>query len=131
MLVSHHLVTSIPHLSLNVSTAWTDFHKKVNAALDGNISWDDFLLGCEIARSRAFSGGYTGTPFNPLIYAFTLVLVAVYAGLGLGSLEQAANGAALVFCASVLRDFVVPKLFKTKKYVICRKSSVVAGYVSL
>jgi len=33
--------------------------------------------------------------------------------------EQAANGAALVFCASVLRDFVLPKLFKTKKYVIC------------
>ena len=80
------------------------------------------MLGCEIARSRAFSGGYTGAPFNPLIYVFTLVLVSVYAGLGLGSLEQAANGAALVFCASVLRDFVVPKLFKTKKYVICRKS---------
>ena len=96
----------------------------MNAALDGTISWDDFLLGCEIARSRAFSGGYTGTPFNPLVYAFTLLLVTVYAGLGLGSLEQAANGAALVFCASVLRDFVVPKLFKTKKYVICRKSSV-------
>ena len=93
----------------------------MNAALDGTISWDDFLLGCEIARSRAFSGGYTGTPFNPLVYAFTLLLVTVYAALGLGSLEQAANGAALVFCASVLRDFVVPKLFKTKKYVICRK----------
>ncbi|KAL3932688.1 MAG: hypothetical protein SGBAC_010731 [Bacillariaceae sp.] len=113
------------HMSESVDRqqeAWTDFYQKVNAALDGStgiISWEDFLLGCEIARSRAFSGGYTGTPFNPLIYAFTLVLVSTYAGLGLGSLEQAANGAALVFCASVLRDFVVPKLFKTKKYVIC------------
>lgn len=85
------------------------------------MTWEQFLLGCEIARSRAFSGGYTGSPINPLIYAFTLVLVAIYAGLGLGTLEQAANGAALVFCASVLRDFVLPKLFKTKKYVICRK----------
>ncbi|CAJ1938707.1 unnamed protein product [Cylindrotheca closterium] len=110
------------HMSESVDRqqeAWTDFYQKVNAALDGTISWDDFLLGCEIARSRAFSGGYTGTIFNPLIYAFTLVLVTVYAGLGLGTLEQAANGAALVFCASVLRDFVIPKLFKTKKYVIC------------
>lgn len=110
------------HMSESVDRqqeAWTDFYQKVNSALDGSISWEDFLLGCEIARSRAFSGGYTGAPFNPLIYVFTLVLVSVYAGLGLGSLEQAANGAALVFCASVLRDFVVPKLFKTKKYVIC------------
>jgi hypothetical protein len=99
---------------------WTDYYNTLNSATDASVSWEQFLLGCEIARSRAFSGGYTGSPFNPLIYAFTLVLVTAYAGLGLGTLEQAANGAALVFCASVLRDFVVPKLFKTKKYVICR-----------
>jgi hypothetical protein len=54
-----------------------------------------------------------------LVYAFTLLLVTGYVGLNLGTLEQAANGAALVFCASVLRDFVVPKFFKAKKYVIC------------
>eukprot|EP00980_Cylindrotheca_fusiformis_P002534 scaffold596_cov87-Cylindrotheca_fusiformis.AAC.4 len=111
------------HMSESVDrqkTAWTNYFDKLNSALDKDIiSWDQFLLGCELARSRAFSGGYTGSPFNPLIYAFTLLLVTVYAGLGLGTLEQAANGAALVFCASVLRDFVVPKLFKTKKYVIC------------
>jgi hypothetical protein len=101
-------------------SVWTTYYNTLNSATDASVSWEQFLLGCEIARSRAFSGGYTGTPFNPLIYAFTLVLVTAYAGLGLGTIEQAANGSALVFCASVLRDFVVPKLFKTKKYVICR-----------
>lgn len=83
------------------------------------MTWEDFVWGCECARSRAFSGGYTGAPFNPLIYAFTLLLVTGYVGLNLGTLEQAANGAALVFCASVIRDFVLPKFFRLKKYVIC------------
>jgi len=39
--------------------------------------------------------------------------------LDLGTVEQAANGAALVFCGSVFRDFVLPKLFKSKRWVIC------------
>ncbi|KAL3913987.1 MAG: hypothetical protein SGARI_000366 [Bacillariaceae sp.] len=78
------------------------------------MTFDDFIWGCEVARSR-----YTGAPFNPFIYAFTLVLVTAYIGLNLGTLEQAANGAALVFCASILRDFVLPKFFRNKKYVIC------------
>jgi hypothetical protein len=73
----------------------------------------------QMARLRAFSGGYTGAPFNPFIYAFTLVLVTVYIDLNLGTLEQAANGVALVFCASILRDFVLPKFFRNKKYAIC------------
>ena len=30
-----------------------------------------------------------------------------------------ANGAALVVCASILKDFVFPKLLKSQKYVIC------------
>ena len=84
----------------------------------GSLSWEDFVWGCETARSRAFSGTTAGR-FNPGIYAFTLLLVAVYVGLGLGTLEQAANGAGVVFSASVLKDFVVPKLFKKKQYVIC------------
>ena len=87
------------------------------------LTWDRFLWGCEMARSRAFSGGYTGTPFNPLLYAFTLLLVAGYVGLHLGTLEQAANGAGVVLSAFVLRDFVLPKLGnkdqKRRRYVVC------------
>jgi hypothetical protein len=82
-------------------------------------SYDDFLWGADCARSRAFSGAYSGNAFDPNPYALTLVLVVAYIGLHLGTMEQASNGAALVFCASVLRDFVLPKLFKAKKYVIC------------
>ena len=91
-----------------------------NSKLDStNWSWDDFLWGCDIAKSRAFSGAYGGTAFDAKPYALTLILVIAYVGLGLGSIEQASNGAALVFCGSILRDFVVPKLFKNKKYVVC------------
>ena len=83
------------------------------------MTWDDFLWGCECTRSRAFSGAYTGSAFQPWTYAFTLLLVTTYVGLGFGELEQAANGGALVVCASIFNDFVLPKLFKTKRYVIC------------
>jgi hypothetical protein len=84
-----------------------------------NLSFEDFLWGCDCARSRAFSGAYGGTAFDPKPYALTLLLVAVYLGLGMGTVEQASNGAALVFCGTILKDFVLPKLFKSKKYVIC------------
>ncbi len=92
-----------------------------NSKLDAsNWSYEDFLWGCDVAKSRAFSGTYGGRAFDPKPYATTLFLVVVYVGLGLGSIEQASNGAALVFCGSVLKDFVAPKLlFKNKKYVIC------------
>lgn len=83
------------------------------------LSYDDFVWGCECARSRAFSGTYSGAAFNPAPYAFTLLLITVYVGLHLGSVEQAANGAAVVVCGSVLRDFVLPKLFKSRRYVVC------------
>ena len=83
------------------------------------MTYYDFAWGCECARSRAFSGGYSGSTFNPMTYVFTLLLVTVYVGLNLGTLEQAANGAALVVCASILNDFVLPKVFKKRKYVIC------------
>lgn len=93
-------------------------HIKTSSGIK-DMSWDDFVWGCECARSRAFSGAYTGSAFNPFNYAFTLLLVVIYVGAGFGTLEQAANGAALVFCAQVLKDFVLPKLFKKKRYVIC------------
>lgn len=83
------------------------------------MSWEDFVWGCECARSRVFSGAFTGSAFNPAVYVFTLALVAAYVGLGMGSIEDAANGAAVVVCGTILKDFVVPKLFKTKRYVIC------------
>jgi hypothetical protein len=76
-----------------------------------------------MARSRAFSGRGAGRrPFDPSPYALALVLAAAYVGLGMGTIEQAANGAALVVCGAVLRDIVAPKLFGKKKkqtYVIC------------
>jgi len=83
------------------------------------ISYDDFVWGCETARSRAFSGAYSGSAFNPIPYATVAALVAIYLGLGIGTVEQAANGAALVVCGSILKDFVLPKLLKVQKYVIC------------
>lgn len=110
------------HLSASVDRqekAWRGLFVQLQACTSTSMTWEEFVLGCEITRSRAFSGGYTGAPFNPLIYAFTLFLVTAYVGLNLGTLEQAANGAALVVCASILRDFVVPKFFGVKKYVIC------------
>lgn len=87
--------------------------------LASQISYDDFTWGCETARSRAFSGAYSGSAFNPIPYATVTLLVAVYLALGLGTIEQAANGAALVVCGSILKDFVIPKLLKKQKYVIC------------
>ena len=114
-----------------------DSSKSTVAPTVAALSWNDFVWGCECARSRAFSGAYTGGAFNPLIYAFTLLLVTIYVGLDLGTLEQAANGAVVVLCASILKDFVIPKLFKTKKYVICpmidmanHQSTVANGEVS-
>lgn len=104
-------------------SSWKDMYETLKSCTTGlpssGMTWEDFVWGCETARSRAFSGGYTGAPFNPFIYAFTLILVTAYVGLNLGTLEQAANGAALVFCGSILRDFVFPKLFRNQKYVIC------------
>ena len=88
-----------------------------NSPLASKWTYDDFVWGCECARSRAFSGAYGGNAFDPKPYALTLLLVGVYVGLNLGTIEQAANGAALVFCGSIFRDFVLPKLFKSKRYV--------------
>ena len=101
---------------------WEEQYDTLSAASSdfaSNISYDDFVWGCETARSRAFSGAYSGSAFNPIPYATVTALVAIYIGLGLGTVEQAANGAALVVCGSILKDFVLPKLLKVQKYVIC------------
>jgi hypothetical protein len=90
-----------------------------SSAFGQQLSNDNFVWGCECARSRAFSGAYSGSAFNPAPYGLTLFLVAAYIGLNLGTIEQAANGAALVLCANILKDFVVPKFRKTKRFVIC------------
>lgn len=100
-------------------TEYTNISQNSNIFSPSKLSFDNFVWGCECARSRAFSGAYSGSAFNPAPYAFTLLLVAVYLGLGFGTMEQAANGAAVVVCASILKDFVLPKWNKSKKYVIC------------
>jgi len=84
-----------------------------------NLSYDDFVWGCECARSRAFSASFTGNAFNFQQYAFTFVLIIAYLGLNLGTIEQAANGAALVICFTILKDFVLPKFQRKRCYVIC------------
>jgi len=84
-----------------------------------HISYVARYLGACKHYSRAFSGAYSGSAFNPIPYATAVALVALYLGLGLGTMEQAANGAALVVCGSILKDFVLPKLLKVQKYVIC------------
>lgn len=99
--------------------AWKQYHQALQNNGFANLSYNDFVWGCEMARSRAFSGAYAGSAFNPAVYAFTLLLVAAYVGLGLGTVEQAANGAGVVFCATILKDFVLPKLLKAKTFVIC------------
>lgn len=96
---------------------WKNLYNKVKEA-GVTIEWIDFVWGCEIARSRAFSGS-TPPAFNPAIYAFTLLLIIGYIALGLGTIEQAANGAGVVVSVSILNDFVVPKLFPSKAYSIC------------
>ena len=40
-------------------------------------------------------------------------------GMGVGTIEQAANGAGLVLCGTILKDFVLPKFLGSRKYVLC------------
>lgn len=114
----NHIVESVSRQD----TEWNKLYKKIQEVASSSLqgfTYDNFVWGCECARSRAFSGAYTGSAFNPLVYAFTLLLVGVYIGLGFGTLDEAANGAGLVFAATVFKDFVLPKLFSKKRYVIC------------
>jgi hypothetical protein len=94
-------------------------HKNNNDNTSPFISYEHFVWGCECARSRAFAGSYSGSAYNPNIYLFTLALITLYVGGNFGTIEQAANGAAVVLAATILKDFVVPKLFQVKRYVIC------------
>eukprot|EP00586_Coscinodiscus_wailesii_P004594 CAMPEP_0172485962 /NCGR_PEP_ID=MMETSP1066-20121228/14264_1 /TAXON_ID=671091 /ORGANISM="Coscinodiscus wailesii, Strain CCMP2513" /LENGTH=509 /DNA_ID=CAMNT_0013251567 /DNA_START=113 /DNA_END=1642 /DNA_ORIENTATION=+ len=99
------------------SSSWKKVYSQITPSFP--MTYEEFLWGCECARSRAFSGSYSGSTFNPGVYAFTLLLVTVYVGLNLGTVEQAANGAGLVFCASIFKDFIAPKLFGgEKRYII-------------
>jgi hypothetical protein len=89
---------------------WQQYYQQYIQEADVNhskknrpIAYDQFVWGCECARSRAFAGSYAGPAFNPNIYAFTLLLVTMYVGTGLGTLEQAANGAGVVLAASILK----------------------------
>jgi hypothetical protein len=90
---------------------WKSQLNKAQRAAFPDLKWEEFCWGCETARSRAFSGSSAGR-FNPGIYAFTLLLVTAYVALGLGTVEQAANGAGVVFSATILKDFVIPKKFQ-------------------
>ena len=103
------------------STWKLEYEKIVQSNAFPSLSFSQFVWACECARSRAFSGSYAGSAFNPAPYAFTLLLITIYVGLNLGTLEQAANGAALVVCATIWKDFVVPKLTTNgqQRYVIC------------
>jgi hypothetical protein len=78
------------------------YNQQRQSSSSSSSTWEDFLWACETARSRALSG-YSGDAFNPSIYAFTLLLVTLYVGLGLGSLESAANGAGLVLAVSIFK----------------------------
>lgn len=60
-----------------LAIASTDFASKV--------SYTSFIWGCETARSRAFSGGYSGSAFNPIPYVTVSVLVTAYVSLNVGS----------------------------------------------
>lgn len=105
-------------------TVWKNEYDKIMSSQNAfsnnkDFTFEKFVWGCECARSRAFSGSYSGSAFNPAPYAFTLLLITIYVGLNLGTLEQAANGAAVVVCGSIFKDFVFPKIFSSRKYVIC------------
>ena len=103
---------------------WKRYHEQLNIR---TMTWEDFVWGCECARSRAFSGTYTGGAFNPSVYAFTLLLVTLYVGAGWGTLEQAANGAGLVICVSILKG----ELFGVIACCVCdtTTSSYCAAYI--
>ena len=94
-----------------------EYDELVKGGLSG-LDWDRFVWGCETARSRCFSSLYQPS-FSPLPFLLTAFLSVTYLGLNLGTVPQVSNGAALVFCAVVLKDFVVPKFNRVQNYVIC------------
>jgi hypothetical protein len=107
-------------------TLWKNQYQTIVSSSSSNVglSYEDFVWGCEMARSRAFSGSYSGSAFNPAPFVFTLLFMTVYLGLNMGTLDQAANGAGVVLCGIVFKDFIFPKLFNktnknNKNYVIC------------
>jgi hypothetical protein len=92
-----------PHLVRTVAQQRFQWQRYYESLMIPNMTWEDFVWASECARSRAFAGTFAGQAFDARIYAFTLLLVTAYVGLGLGTLEQAANGAGLVLAASILK----------------------------
>jgi Rubisco LSMT substrate-binding len=101
--------------------AWRQYYETYcrTTTTQSLYSYDQFVWGCECARSRAFAGSYAGNAYNPKLFFFAMFLVAIYTVGQFGTIEQAANGAGMVLAASIVKDFVLPKLYKTKRYVIC------------
>jgi len=101
-----------------VSNQKSEYRLQFNAIdhskLKSPLSYDDFVWGVEIARSRAFSSKFVA-PFDLKPFVFVCVFVAVYVGFGLGTIEQAANGCAFVLCGNILNTFVAPSKLR---YVI-------------
>lgn len=62
----------------SVLAAWTEFYRKLKASSNVDIGWNDFLLYCEIARSRAFSGGYTGKFSNCQLPAYRRNVLIIF-----------------------------------------------------
>jgi hypothetical protein len=84
---------------------WTQYHTMTTQeeSYYPHLTFPEFVHWCEMAKSRGFSGSYSGSAFDPKRYAFTLLLITVYVGLNLGTLEQAANGATVVLAVSILK----------------------------
>ena len=96
--------------------SWSSLHALLSPHLP-SLSSASFTHNSELARSRAFSSP-SRSGFNPVPFATSLALSALYLLLDLGTPEQAANGAAVVLCGVVLKDFVLPKLQGSVTYTI-------------
>ena len=79
-----------------------------SATFAAKVLPEAFMWGCETARSRAFSGAYSSSAFNIVPHATATALVVVYLRLGLGTVAQAANGAAVVVAAPSSRTSWCP-----------------------
>jgi hypothetical protein len=104
-----------PHLVRTVAQQRFQWRRYYESLMIPDMTWENFVWASECARSRAFAGTFAGNAFNPRIYAFTLLLVTAYVGLGLGTLEQAANGAGLILAASILKGMET----YTKSMCVC------------
>jgi len=102
---------------LDQTRLWRGHYESVKQYIVPSLDFDSYVHNCELARSRMFSA--TKQPaFNPVPLSITLALVALTLSLHLGTVEQAANGATLILCATIFKDFVFPKFNKKTIYVL-------------